>query len=186
MWTSKGVELLYQLHLLILKSSQSLSSPTVLLVTYPGSACPRPLTFLQGPNGPSWSRGTDSWAGSGVWAGAGILRPDCWCLWAPGELWDLGYSSQPLWACFLTYTKRARGAPSSWGCGSQAHRTVPGTQCCSELATLLFSCWWGEAPSNRAACGILVPRAGIEPAAPTVEAQNPNHGIFRQVPGCYY
>ena len=47
MWTSEGGELLCQLHLLVLKRSQSLRSHTVLLVTYPGSACPRPLTLLE-------------------------------------------------------------------------------------------------------------------------------------------
>ena len=35
MWTSEGGELLCQLHLLVLKRSQSLRSHTVLLVTYP-------------------------------------------------------------------------------------------------------------------------------------------------------
>ena len=185
MWTSEGGELLCQLHLLVLKRSQSLRSHTVLLVTYPGSACPRPLTLLQGPNGPSWSRGTGSWVGSGVWGRAGILRPDCWCLWAPGKLCALVYSSQPLCACFLTYTMRTRAAPSSWGCGSRAQKTVPGPQCCSESAALLFSFWCGEAPSNRAACGILVPWPGIEPAALAVDIWNANHGIVRQVPGCY-
>ena len=32
------------------------------------------------------------------------------------------------------------------------------------------------------ACGILVPRPGIEPVPPMVEAQSPNHWTDRKVP----
>ena len=32
------------------------------------------------------------------------------------------------------------------------------------------------------ACGILVPRPGIEPVLPAVEAQSPNHWTTREVP----
>ena len=33
------------------------------------------------------------------------------------------------------------------------------------------------------ACGILVPRTGIEPAPPAVEARSLNHWTAREVPG---
>ena len=33
------------------------------------------------------------------------------------------------------------------------------------------------------ACGILVPRLGIEPMSPAVEARSPNHWTTREVPG---
>ena len=32
------------------------------------------------------------------------------------------------------------------------------------------------------ACGILVPRLGIEPMSPAVEARSPNHWTIREVP----
>ena len=35
---------------------------------------------------------------------------------------------------------------------------------------------------GRAACGILVPRPGIEPMAPAVEVRSPNHWTAREVP----
>ena len=35
---------------------------------------------------------------------------------------------------------------------------------------------------QHAACGILVPRPGIEPVPPEVEAQSPNHRTAREVP----
>ena len=35
---------------------------------------------------------------------------------------------------------------------------------------------------RHSACGILVPRPGIEPAPPAVEAQNLNHWTIREVP----
>ena len=33
------------------------------------------------------------------------------------------------------------------------------------------------------ACGILVPRPGIEPTPPALEAWSPNHWMVREVPG---
>ena len=36
----------------------------------------------------------------------------------------------------------------------------------------------------RVACGILVPRPGIEPRATAVKARSPNHWTAREVPGC--
>ena len=35
---------------------------------------------------------------------------------------------------------------------------------------------------RRTACGILVPRPGIEPVPPVVEAWSPNHWTAREVP----
>lgn len=43
------------------------------------------------------------------------------------------------------------------------------------LVSLFFSLHYG-------ACGILVPRAGIEPRPPTVEAESPNHWTDRECP----
>ena len=36
---------------------------------------------------------------------------------------------------------------------------------------------------RRVACAILVPRPGIEPTPPEVEAQSLNHWTIREVPG---
>ena len=38
----------------------------------------------------------------------------------------------------------------------------------------------------RTACGILVPRPGIEPVPPAVEVQSLNHWTAREVPGFTY
>ena len=40
--------------------------------------------------------------------------------------------------------------------------------------------------SGQAACGILVPRSGIEPMPPALEAQNLNHWTTREVPCLKY
>ena len=37
-----------------------------------------------------------------------------------------------------------------------------------------------------AACGILVPRPGIEPTLPALEAWSANHWTAREVPGCRF
>ena len=39
---------------------------------------------------------------------------------------------------------------------------------------------------RRTACGILVPRPGIEPVPPAVEAQGPNHWTAREFPQCIF
>ena len=36
------------------------------------------------------------------------------------------------------------------------------------------------------AYGILVPRAGIKPIFPAVEARNPNHWTIREVQHCFF
>ena len=66
MWSLEGRALFCRSHLLILRCSQFLSSLTFLLFTYPDSISPHPLTLLQGPNGLSWNRSTDSWVCSGA------------------------------------------------------------------------------------------------------------------------
>ena len=43
---------------------------------------------------------------------------------------------------------------------------------------LFFLIFW----PHHAACGILVPRPGIEPTPPAVEARSPNHWTAREAP----
>ena len=40
--------------------------------------------------------------------------------------------------------------------------------------------------TTHAACGILVPRTGIEPVPPAVEARSPNHCTAREVLGASF
>ena len=47
----------------------------------------------------------------------------------------------------------------------------------SGVGTLFF--FW----PSLAACGILVPRPGIKPVPPEVEARSPNHWTAREFPG---
>ena len=52
---------------------------------------------------------------------------------------------------------------------------------CGYILSLFF--FW----PRLAACGILVPRPGIEPGSTAVKAQSPNHWITREFPvGIYY
>ena len=45
-----------------------------------------------------------------------------------------------------------------------------------------FWFFWGVSWPRSVACGILVPRPGIESAPPALEAQNLNHWTPREVP----
>ena len=47
----------------------------------------------------------------------------------------------------------------------------------SKLVFFFFNFWL-----YRAACGILVPQPGIEPAPPAVEVRNLNHCTAKEVP----
>ena len=56
-----------------------------------------------------------------------------------------------------------------------------GGACKGLSLSLLFFFFFTFWP-HRAACGILVPRPGIEPAPSAVEVQSPNHWTARKVP----
>ena len=51
-----------------------------------------------------------------------------------------------------------------------------------KLSTCLCSGWFVWFGPHCSACGILVPRPGIEPVPPAVEARSLNHWTTREVP----
>ena len=59
----------------------------------------------------------------------------------------------------------------------------PGDGCCLLKNAGVSARTPGLALPLRTACGILVPRPGIEPMPPAVEAQSLNHWTTREVPG---
>ena len=56
--------------------------------------------------------------------------------------------------------------------------TSPDKRSAGTFVKMIFIVFW----PHRAACGILVPQAGTEPAAPAVEARSLNHWTAREVP----
>ena len=53
---------------------------------------------------------------------------------------------------------------------------------CDPEARANLACCLGFFLSYPASCGLLIPRPGIEPVPPAVEAQNLNHWTTREVP----